>query len=171
MSDDLHVTTKTPSKRVWRVLGTVLVLALGGAACVACTAERPTDLGWHDKRLAPVPNSPNCVSSQADASDGEHFIAPLGIDGDPARAWRAATEAAKALPGASVVTETDDYVWIECTSRIFRFVDDLELALNAAEQRIEVRSASRLGWSDLGVNRKRVETLRAGFHSRLDASR
>ncbi|MCE9595370.1 MAG: DUF1499 domain-containing protein [Planctomycetes bacterium] len=153
------------------MLGIALVLIIGGAAWAACSSTRPTDLGWHDKRLAAAPSSPNCVSSQASASDGEHFIAPLGIDGEPARAWRAATEAAKALPGATVVTETDDYLWIECTSRFFRFVDDLELALNATEQRIEVRSASRLGWSDLGVNRKRVEALRAGFHSRLDANR
>jgi uncharacterized protein (DUF1499 family) len=171
MSDDRAMTTTASSKRWWRWVGAALVLVIGGTACVACSSTRPTDLGWREGKLAAAPASPNCVSSQADESDGEHWIEPLRFDGDPTHAWRAATDAAKALPGAAVVEDRADYLWIECTSRLFRFVDDLELALAPAEHRIEVRSASRIGWSDFGVNRKRVEALRDGFYARLDADR
>lgn len=151
----------------WSALATgLLVLGVGGVACVGCAGPRPTDLGWNAGKLADCPSSPNCVTSQANASDSD-FVEPLRFDGDAALAWNAAVAAANALSGASVVEQRDDYLWIECKSRMFGFVDDLELALVAAERRIEVRSASRLGYSDLGVNRARVETLRERFANEL----
>lgn len=156
-----------PSKLV-AVAGVLLALGVGGVACVGCSAPRPTTLGVHAGRLSDCPSSPNCVVSQTTHED-EHFVEPLTFTGDASRAWQAAVAAAKDLSGASVVDEREDYLWIECTSRFFRFVDDLELQLVADAQRIDVRSASRLGYSDLGVNRARIESLRSAFAARLRA--
>jgi uncharacterized protein (DUF1499 family) len=106
-------------------------------------------------RLAPCPRSPNCVSS--DAADAEHGIAPLAL---------AAREAVAALPRTRIVSEGGDSLHAECRSALFRFVDDLELQLRPAEGVIAVRSASRIGYSDLGVNRRRVEALRSALRAR-----
>jgi uncharacterized protein (DUF1499 family) len=115
-------------------------------------------------RLAPCPRSPNCVSS--DAADAEHGIAPLALAAPPAEAWRAAREAVAALPRTRIVSEGGDSLHAECRSALFRFVDDLELQLRPAEGVIAVRSASRIGYSDLGVNRRRVEALRSALRAR-----
>lgn len=150
------------------VAAVLLALGLGGVACVGCSAPRPTTLGVHAGRLSDCPDSPNCVASQA-AREDEHFVEPLTFAGDANEAWAAAVAAAMELAGASVVEAREDYLWIECTSRVFRFVDDLELQLVADAKRIDVRSASRSGYSDLGVNRARIESLRRGFAARLRA--
>jgi uncharacterized protein (DUF1499 family) len=147
------------------VLFTLLGLAalgVAGALFFGCAAARPTNLGVHAGRLAPCPDSPNCVSSQAEPSSA-HYIAPLEFEGAADAAWKRACAAALALPGAQLVEARDDYLWVEVTTRLLRFVDDLELVLDAGAHRIDVRSASRIGHSDLGVNRKRVEALRAEF--------
>ena len=122
------------------------------------TGKRPTNLGVTGGRLAAPPPSPNCVSSDCD--DDEHGIEPFAIDGSAAEAWAAICYAVAALPRTTTITRTDDYLHAECRSRIFRFVDDLELHLRADDGIIAVRSASRVGNSDLGVNRKRVDSLR-----------
>jgi uncharacterized protein (DUF1499 family) len=114
--------------------------------------RRPDNLGVKDGRLAPPKRSPNCVSSQADPSDREHYIAPL--HGDFAKA-RAAVEA---MRGVTVITAAPDYLYAEFRTPLMRFVDDFELYHDGAA--IHVRSASRLGRRDFGVNRKRVEFLR-----------
>ena len=126
-----------------------------------CGAERPTDLGLQDSKLGPCPSSPNCVSSDAD--DQEHGIEALVIEGDAGAAWRAAVAVVAGWPRTEIVTETGDYLHAECTSRIMRYVDDLELHLQADLGIIALRSASRVGHSDLGVNRQRVEDLRSAL--------
>ncbi len=124
------------------------------------TASRPADLGVTAGRLRPCPSTPNCVCSQ---DDGAAAIAALAFEGDPAEAWRRVKAVLAAYPRTTVVTATDGYIHAECTSLLFRFVDDVELLLDAAGKRIHVRSGSRVGRSDLGVNRARVESLRAAF--------
>lgn len=125
---------------------------------------RPASLGVRDGRLAPCPASPNCVSS--DARDAAHAMEPLRFAQPPEKAWRAIREAVAALPRTAFVTETEDYLHAECRSALLGFVDDLELHLRPAEGIVAVRSASRVGYSDLGVNRKRVEELRATLRAR-----
>jgi len=127
----------------------------------SCAGMRPTHLGVHDSALRPCPSSPNCVSS--DAGDPAHRVAALELAAPAAEAWRAARDAVASLPRTVIVTETPDYLHAECSSAIFGFVDDLELHLRPAEGVIAVRSASRLGYGDLGVNRRRVEALRAAL--------
>ncbi len=77
------------------------------------------------------------------------------------QAWSAVHGVLSTLPGVHIVTDSADYLHAECESTVFGFVDDVELHLRSVEGVIAVRSASRLGYSDLGVNRRRVERLRA----------
>jgi uncharacterized protein (DUF1499 family) len=137
---------------------------LAVAALLACAGQRPAGLGVEGARLAPCPASPNCVSS--DAGDERHAVADLELAAPAPEAWRAAREAVAALPRTRTVAESEGYLHAECRSALFRFVDDLELHLRADAGRIAVRSASRVGRSDLGVNRRRVEDLRAALRAR-----
>ena len=115
-------------------------------------------LGTVDGKLTGCPSSPNCVCSDSDQAG--HFIEPLRFQGDADAAWAAAQRAVLSLPRTRIVLRDSDYLHAESRSALLGFVDDLELRLDAAERLIAVRSASRLGWSDMGVNRRRVETLR-----------
>ena len=115
--------------------------------------------------LAPCPNSPNCVSSLAPGSDREHHVAPFRFSGDPATAWQRLKTAVLAEQRVTIVEERKDYLHAEMRSLIFRFIDDVEFSLAADAGLIHVRSASRVGYSDFGVNRKRVERIRAAFDS------
>jgi len=124
----------------------------------SCSGTRPTNLGVRDGRLTVCPASPNCVSS--DAVDGAHAIAPLQLIVSPPDGWRAVRKIIDERPRTKIISSTDDYLHAECSSAVFGFVDDLELHLRPAQNAIAVRSASRLGHSDFGVNRKRVESLR-----------
>lgn len=109
--------------------------------------------------LPTCPDSPNCVSSQANQSDTTHYIAPFKIT-DPAKVWQA-LEQALLQQGRTVITDkTEEVIKAEVTSLLFRFVDDVDVILDASNQIINIRSASRTGYSDFGVNRKRIEALR-----------
>ncbi len=121
------------------------------------TATNPPAAGLTPRHLRSCPPSPNCVCS--DAADAHHIKA-LVLCAEPEVVWQALGKAIAALPRARVVTLTEDYLHAECRSALFRFIDDLELELRAHDNRIAVRSASRLGYWDMGVNRKRVEHLR-----------
>lgn len=113
------------------------------------------------ERMATCPATPNCVTSRA--GDVKHSVEPLRFDDDPAAAWQRLTTAVASLPRTRIVVEEPDYLAAECTTRLFGFVDDLEFAFDAEAGHIQVRSASRVGYSDLGVNRRRVERVRALF--------
>jgi uncharacterized protein (DUF1499 family) len=120
--------------------------------------SEPASKGVVDGRLAACPGTPNCVNSETP----DESIAPLEFEGPAERAWQAAAEAV-AGTGGHVVTADETYLHATYTSRVFRFVDDLELRLDAEASVIHVRSASRIGYSDLGANRRRVERLREAF--------
>ena len=123
---------------------------------------RPADLGAHDGKLAPAPRTPSGVSSQADpAADPGHYVAPLPCRKDPAGAWARLVQLIDALPGTKIVSWTETYLHAECASRLLGFVDDMECLLDKKAGAIQVRSAARLGLSDLGVNRARIESLRS----------
>jgi len=114
--------------------------------------KRPDNLGVRDGRLAPCKRSPNCVCSQADASDSEHYIAPLR------GSLAAARDAVRAMPRTTIVEQKENYLYAEFRSRLLGYVDDVEFFFDG--QALQVRSCSRLGRRDFGVNRKRVEALR-----------
>jgi uncharacterized protein (DUF1499 family) len=115
-------------------------------------------------RLDPCPRTPNCVCSQD--ADARHSIEPLHYDGPADRAWAAARAIVAGSPRTTLVRDEPGFLHAEARSLVFRFVDDLQLLLDSQAGCIHVRSASRLGKSDLGVNRRRVEALRAAFSRR-----
>ena len=119
----------------------------------------PNNLGVRNGKLAPCPNSPNCVSSQS--SDPVHKIAPLTFTSTPENAIAALKSVIESLPRTKIITESKDYLYAEFKSALLGFVDDVEFYLDRNANVIQVRSASRLGQSDLGVNRQRIETIRA----------
>jgi uncharacterized protein (DUF1499 family) len=125
------------------------------------SGTRPTNLGVNDGKLRDCPNSPNCVSSQS--SDAEHKISALTYTGDAAKALEDLKSVISSLPRTKIITAKDNYIYAEFTSALMGYVDDVEFYLNTDQQIIEVRSASRLGESDMGANRDRIETIRAKF--------
>ena len=123
--------------------------------------RRPTNLGVKDGRLARCKRSPNCVSSQADPIDKEHYIAPIAFEGSMETLRKAIAE----LSLATIIEARDDYLYAEFRTPILRFVDDVELYYPRGASVIEIRSASRLGRRDFKANRRRVEQLRALIQS------
>lgn len=138
----------------------LLLLTLTG-----CTDTMPKSeanaIGINDGHLNDCPNSPNCVSSQA--QDAEHAIQAIDFSGTPAEAKARIVSIINDIKRTKIVVADDNYIHAEFTSMIFRFVDDVEFHFpntEANKTSIEVRSASRTGRSDFGVNRKRVEEFR-----------
>lgn len=129
------------------------------------SGQRPEQLGITAGKLAACPASPNCVSSQS--PDGGHRIAPLRYSSTPQEAFERLQAIVRSQPRTEVITATDNYLYAEFTSSIMGFVDDVEFYLDPAAEAIQVRSASRLGESDLGVNRQRIEAIRQQFNSPL----
>jgi uncharacterized protein (DUF1499 family) len=136
------------------------IVASGGTPVFKFSGNRPANLGVTNGKLLACPASPNCVNSQTDATDAEHSIAPLTYTSDPTTAWATLKTIVQGMERAKIISETSDYLYAEFTSKLMGFVDDVEFYLDANASVIQVRSASRLGQSDLGVNRKRVEEIR-----------
>jgi len=118
----------------------------------ACAGEPPQNIGVQNGRLTACPESPNCVSSFE--SDAEHGIQPLQAS------LRQVEQVLLGLDEANIVESADSYLYAEFTSRLMRYVDDVEFLEDSTAGVIHVRSASRLGYSDLGANRKRIENIR-----------
>jgi uncharacterized protein (DUF1499 family) len=130
-------------------------------ALLSARAQQPANLGVREGRLTPCPETPNCACSQA--GDDAHRIEPLRFAGDPAAAMARLRAVLDAWPRTRLVTATDEYLHAECASFVFRFVDDVEFLLDRGAGVIHCRSASRVGRSDLGVNRRRLEAIRKTF--------
>jgi len=139
-----------------RIVALIVMLSM---LVIGCTGVRPANIGVKDGKLAPCPSSPNCVSSQS--SDKAHAIEPLLFTGTVAGAHAALRTVILSMKRSQIITDTDSYIHAEFTSAIFRFVDDVEFWFDENAKVIHVRSASRIGNSDLGVNRERVEDIRA----------
>jgi uncharacterized protein (DUF1499 family) len=118
-------------------------------------------------RFQPCPDSPNCVSSRAPADDREHFAEPIDFTGDADEALAAVLEVLADAKRTEVRERDDRYVRAVATSAILRFKDDIEFEVDDAAKVIHYRSASRVGQSDLGVNRKRMQQLGALIEARL----
>jgi uncharacterized protein (DUF1499 family) len=130
---------------------------------ISCAGERPANLGLRDGTLAPCPSSPNCVSSQS--TDKVHAVEPLPYSSSTPEAIANLKKIILHMERTKIVTETDNYLHAEFTSALWRFVDDAEFFFDDNAKLIQVRSASRLGYSDFGVNRKRVEAIRAAWQA------
>lgn len=146
---------------LWR---SFLIVFLLINPCGMSTSSAVTETVTMPMRLTPCPDSPNCISS--DAADASQRVGAFEIIIPADAAWRLAREAVNGLPRTKITHATENYLHAECTSALLRFVDDLELELRTDERVIAVRSASRAGYWDFGVNRRRVERLRDALRSR-----
>jgi uncharacterized protein (DUF1499 family) len=145
------------------IVGCLILLFLAAMLTFSLMSRQPDNLGVTNGRLAPCPDSPNCVCSQAPAQDAQHHIEPIAFDGPPSEALRRIKATLATLPRVRIVRETENYLHAEFTSLVFRFVDDVEFYADPAGKCIHFRSASRAGRSDLGVNRRRMESFRQAF--------
>ena len=127
------------------------------------SGSRPANLGFNAGKFAPPGWKPNSVSSTVDKSDDKHFIKPIVYNGAAVDAWKKLANIVKTSPRVTVVNENAKYLYAEFKSAGMGYVDDVEFALDEKAGVIQVRSASRLGVRDLGVNRKHVEAIRVLF--------
>ena len=139
------------------------LLFLAFVTLSACSSNQVTT-GLIDNRLAPCPDSRNCVSS--DATDEVHRVEPYRLKAPAQDAWHGLQNVVAAEQGIRLVEANDSYLHVEVRSAILRFVDDTEFQLRAGEGIIAVRSAARTGYNDTGVNRKRVERIREALRAR-----
>lgn len=131
-----------------------LIVILTAVVFLSLISQRGRAKGLIDGRLAPLPSKPNCVSSE-DGTDTDKKVEPLAAD-------KAAIIEAIQATGGKVVMDGDDYISATYTSGLMRYVDDVEFRKD--DDVWQVRSASRVGYSDMGVNRKRVKALRAALN-------
>ena len=141
-------------------LGTacLLLLAIAGASIYSRNGEAP---GLEHGLLRPCPEKPNCVCSQHEG--GENYIEPLLYNGVGVHEFKRLVALLETLPNYEIKVQEEDYIHAEVSSEWLRFVDDVEFVLSTSESLIHVRSASRVGHSDLGANRDRIEALRQSF--------
>ncbi len=143
---------------MWWLL--LLLIPLSWAALVLPSWRRPS-LGLVEGKLRRCPDSPNCVCSEG--ATGEHAIDPFSYATKPshAAAWSDLKVVLQSSEGARIITQNDEYMHVEFTTPLMRYVDDVEF--RKTPEAIHVRSASRVGRSDLGANRKRMERLRQAY--------
>jgi len=134
-------------------------MTIGLLGVMGCAGDRPNNLGARNGVLAACPASPNCISSQAD--DEKHRIGPLVFSGDADAAFARLKLVLGRRTDTQIIDGSADYLRVEL--RTLLFVDDGEFLLDRARKVIHVRSASRLGYSDLGKNRSRMEEIRNEF--------
>jgi uncharacterized protein (DUF1499 family) len=146
-------------------IGIVLFVISAVLLTVLSCASNPPKVQLVDGKLRACPSSPNCVSSESDLTSSR--VEPLTFQGLPEKAWNDLKETIREM-GGKIQEEHDGYLWATFISRLFRFVDDVEFRMVPTDRVIHVRSGSRMGYSDLGVNRRRVERLRTIFNQKMD---
>ena len=144
-------------------LGVGLTVMIGLASCASggSTSDEHMTLDRATGLFAPCPDSPNCVSSQA--TDEEHGMAPWSYSDNQAEAKQRMVNIINGMPRSTIVEQSDDYIHAEFRSRIFRFVDDVEVFFDDANKTAHFRSAARMGHSDMGVNRNRMTEIGEQF--------
>jgi uncharacterized protein (DUF1499 family) len=151
-------------------VGGLAALGLVGSGALfiaARTVGVPEGLGVRDGRLAPCPNSPNCVSTQADPSDRQHRMEPIPYDGPVAMIIARIAALVAAEPRTAILSSEGPYLHAVFRSATMGYPDDVEFYVDEAAGLIHFRSASRLGEGDMGVNRQRMEMLTASLSAVL----
>lgn len=144
------------------ILLPILVLGLWvGVRWANSLVKPPHTLGVTEGRLAECPDSPNCVSTQASRPDQQ--AEPLEFRGDTEATMRRLVAVVDSMPRSRIITATDSYVHAEFRSLLLGFVDDVEFSLETSTRKIHFRSASRVGHSDLGMNRQRMDEIRQRY--------
>jgi uncharacterized protein (DUF1499 family) len=146
---------------MWVIFVIVVVAYVTLRLVIGAASPRPVNLGPQGARLLECSPSPNCVSSQAERADQR--VEPLKFTGTVKDAKLRLRQAVESMSGARVLRDEGNYLYAEYRTRVFGFIDDVEFLVDESASVIHVRSASRLGYSDLGTNRRRVEALRQAF--------
>lgn len=136
----------------------ILILPLVSFFLASCDVGDKSKLGVVDTQLTPCPSSPNCASS--DTNNTEQQVEPFALAISPEKAWDLLIEHVAQLSRTTIVKQDSHYLYVECRSQVFGFVDDLEFHLRPEQKIVAVRSTSRTGYYDFGVNRSRIEKLR-----------
>ena len=124
----------------------------------ACWFLKPDDLGLKNKSLKPCPSSPNCVSTFAKTE--YHRIKPIVYEAEEKEIMMKILSAIKSQSRTEIIKQNENYVLAEFTTKIMRYVDDVEFYIDTENKTLHFRSASRIGYGDGGLNRKRMEKLR-----------
>ena len=154
----------TKSGRIGRrigIAGTIVVtFIMGSLIMLSWLQNRPDKLGLADGKLHPCQNPANCVCSEF---SGAASAEPISFTGSASAAMARLVEIVGAMPGAKVISQDENYLHVEFSSRVFGFIDDVEFRIDEAASAIHFRSASRIGLADLGVNRNRMQQIREEF--------
>ena len=147
---------------MWLLLGLVVLIPIGGLAVLSILSRQAPPLGISEGRLRACPKgSLNCVCSQSDVN----ALSPIHYSGKADDALERMESIISASPGGSVVDRAPNYLHAEFRTRFFRFIDDVEILAEPEQSVLQIRSASRVGKSDFGANRERVESLRCQFEA------
>jgi len=131
-------------------------------ALISCQGKRPNNLGLNtDGGLFPCPDKPNCISSDDEKS--EHYVEPIAIHSNKETAYKKLHNIIATTKGSKIIKSEENYLYAEFTSSVFKFVDDVEFHFSRDDKNIFIRSASRLGKHDFGVNRDRIKKIRFRF--------
>lgn len=151
-----------------KFLKTLILISGISTLLVSCSAPRPENLGPSDSYpfLQECPDSPNCIVTHAFEDESKNYMPPLNFQGDKENSKRILLRIIETTPGMEIIEKSENYLHVEVTSRIFRFIDDLEFYFDEQEELIHYRSASRVGRSDRGSNSKRVERIRFRYYQR-----
>ncbi len=136
-------------------------VSIAGGWMMSGCAGPSNNAGLVDGILQPCPSSPNCVSSQA--KDQSHRIDPLPYIGTRDASMDRMAHVLTNMPRTRIITRNDVYIHAVAVSKLFRFRDDVEVLADDSEKVLHIRSASRVGYSDLGVNRRRVEAIQKAY--------
>jgi uncharacterized protein (DUF1499 family) len=136
----------------------MMMISLATIVALGCGGRMPEELGASQGELAPCPDKPNCVSSFAE--DADHHVDAFVIVGTSLAAWQGLQSILEAESNVEIVSKRDGYIHAVYTSTLMRYRDDVEFLMREREGEIALRSASRVGHSDMGVNRDRIETIR-----------
>ena len=150
---------KKPNRPIKNYIACIFFLFL----LISCSGTRPSLIG----QFAPCPDKPNCVSSKSSLS--LHKVAPITYKGTSKNAREIILKIIKSMPRTKIFVHKDNFIHTEFTSKLFRFVDDVEFYFENTGT-IHIRSASRIGHSDMGVNRERLEDIRLLFDEIISGS-
>lgn len=148
---------------------TILIILLFGSILSSCSDEKLPLVGIRESRLTPCPDSPNCVSSQG--SDSAYTVEPLTYDSEAEKIIADLKVVVGSMKGATIVSESAAYLHVEFQSDVFRFIDDVEFMVDDMAKVVHVRSASRVGYYDFGVNRRRIEKIRQTWNLKKSQNR
>ena len=155
----------------WIIL-LVLILLVSAIVYLKMGNSRPNNVGIKEDKLLSCPSSPNCVSSQENISNKKHYIAPISYEINRPDMESLLIQYLLSSKSMTIISNESGYIYMEVKSKKIGFIDDVEFYLPKSEKIIHVRSASRVGYSDRGVNRERIEKIRSDLlnQSKLEQS-